>query len=132
MTLEHLNEICRGTLMETLGIVYGMDEKGGLTATMPVSDGHKQPFGHLHGGATIALAESLGSAASLFMLDGKSIVMGTQVNSQHLNSVRSGIVTASSELIFQNDKIHIWDIFVRYEQNRIISITRITNRIIVR
>lgn len=132
MTIDELNAICKDTLMETLGITYGLNEKGGLTARMPVTNGHKQPFGYLHGGATIALAESLGSAASLFLLDGKSLVMGTQVNTQHLNSVKAGSVLASSELIFQNDKIHIWDITIRDEADRIISITRITNRIIVR
>lgn len=132
MTIEQLNAICKETLMETLGIVYDLDEEGGLTATMPVTNGHKQPFGYLHGGATIALAESLGSAASLFLLDGKSLVMGTQVNTQHLNSVKAGKVKAYSKLIFQNDKIHIWDISIQDEANRLISITRITNRIIVR
>jgi 1,4-dihydroxy-2-naphthoyl-CoA hydrolase len=132
MTIGELNALCSGTFMERLGIRYDLDEQGQLIALMPVTGFHKQPFGYLHGGATIALAESLSSAASLYLLEGKSGVMGTQVNTQHLSSVKSGIVKASAHLIFNNDKIHIWDVSIVDDNEQLISISRITNRILSR
>lgn len=131
MTLAELNKSCNHTLVDLLGIEFIKNSSGALMASMLVSEYHKQPFGYLHGGASIALAESLASASSLWKLNGKAGVMATQVSTNHLLSIQDGIVVASGELVFESKKIHIWDIEVRNQEGLLLSVSRITNRIIL-
>jgi len=130
MTLDKLTKMCQGTLMDLLQIEFLLDSSGNLMASMPITDYHKQPMGYLHGGATIALAESLGSAASLYKLKGKAGVMATQLQTSHLLPASQGMVIATASLIVEQSKLHIWDIEVRDDQGQLLSITRLSNRII--
>lgn len=132
MTLSELNKMCNGTLMDLLQIEFLLDSSGNLMASMPITDYHKQPMGYLHGGATIALAESLGSAASLYKLKGKAGVMAVQLQTSHIQAARQGMVIATASLIVEQAKLHIWDIEVRDDQGQLLSITRLSNRIINR
>ena len=106
--LEFINSISKNTLMETLGITYTDVGDDYLEATMEVSPKVHQPMGLLHGGASVALAESVGSAASHLLVDTKSFdIKGIEITANHLKSVASGLVTAKANLIHKREKLHI-------------------------
>ena len=129
--LEQLNQFRKSTLMETLGIEY--TEIGGdyLVATMPVNSIVHQPIGILHGGATVALAESVGSAASFLFIDTeKFTVKGIEISANHLKSKKDGIVTAKASLVHKGRTTHLWQIAVTDEDGALISMCKITNIII--
>ena len=121
------------TLMETLEIEY-IDvalEPPMLKASMPVNSRVHQPAGLLHGGATAALAESLGSAASFMLIDReKSGVVGIELSCNHLRSITEGMVYGTAKIIHQGRSTHLWEIEVRDEKDRIISHCKLTNMII--
>lgn len=131
--LAQLNAMCPGTLMGTLGIVFvpaGADE---VAATMPVGPMVHQPAGLLHGGATVALAESLGSASSYLLVDQEMrSVVGIEVNANHIKAVRSGSVKATGRLAHRGRATHVWDIRVTNERDELVALCRITNMIIER
>ena len=98
---------------------------------MPVDERTKQPLGLLHGGATLALAETLGSMGSAMMVDLKTkAIAGIEINANHLKSVRSGKVIAKGTIIHKGRTTHVWDIRVVDEEGNTISICRITNLVI--
>jgi 1,4-dihydroxy-2-naphthoyl-CoA hydrolase len=110
---------------------FHVDELGRFCATMPVDERTHQPMGLLHGGATAALAESLGSMGSALIIDlSRQAVVGIEVNANHLRGVRSGVVTAVGELLHQGRTTHVWDIRVHDEQGRPVAVCRLTNLII--
>ena len=126
--LASLNKRCANTLMETLGIVYTEVGDAYLEATMPVTSKVHQPYGILHGGATAALAESVGSAASAFFIDAKNfLVKGISLSTNHLKSVKEGVVTARAQLIHKGRTTHLWEIKVVNEKGELISISKLTN-----
>jgi len=101
-----------------------------LSAEMPVVPKTHQPFGLLHGGVSVVLAETVGSTAShLALPDGKQGV-GLEINANHVRSVRSGIVTATSRLLHLGKMTHVWDIKIVNEQNKLVCVSRITMAII--
>lgn len=119
--------------METLGIVFIASSAEEVAATMPVGPITHQPMGLLHGGATVALAESLGSASSYLLVDTeRQSVVGIEVNASHIKSVRSGIVKATGRLIHKGRATHVWDIRVTNEQSELVAVCRITNMVIDR
>ena len=134
---EKFLEVCKqwskDTLMETLEIKYidaGVDF---LTATMPVNPRVHQPMGLLHGGASVALAESVGSAASLLLVNPeKQEVRGIEISANHLRSKREGIVTGTARIIHQGRSLHLWEIRITDEQDRLISICKLTNMVLPR
>ncbi len=134
MTAEQItraNALRKGTLMETLGITYVPSEHGTFTATMPLEARTHQPMGLLHGGATAALAESLGSAGSHLLLDdATSSVVGIEVNVNHLKSMRTGTVTATGRLVHRGRSTHVWDIRMTNESGELIALCRLTNLVI--
>ncbi|MBK6542838.1 MAG: PaaI family thioesterase [Flavobacteriales bacterium] len=119
------------TLVDHLDIRFGVDASGHLTASMPVDHRTHQPQGLLHGGATAALAETLGSVGSaiLVMPGGKNTV-GIELNVNHLKGVQSGRVTATGQLLHQGRTTHVWDIRVRNEREELVAVCRLTNMII--
>lgn len=131
--LSQANALCKGTLMETLGIRFvpaGPDE---AAATMPVEPRTHQPMGLLHGGATVALAESLGSASSYLLIDQDAqSVVGIEVNANHIRSVRSGTVKATGRLVHKGRATHVWDIRITDGPGDLVALCRITNMIIAR
>lgn len=131
--LKMCNDYCRNTLMDTLGIVYTDAGEGFLEATMPVTPAVHQPMGLLHGGATVALAESVGSAASLMFVNPElQEVRGIEIAANHLRSKREGMVTGTARIVHQGRSIHLWEIKVTDEQGRLISLCKITNMVLPR
>ena len=125
--LKLTNAICKNTLMETLKIEYTDLGEDYLTARMPVSPKVYQPDGVLHGGATAALAESVGSAA-VFVLNKnpKAIVRGIEISANHLKSVQSGYVHATARPINLGKTIQLWEVKVEDDNQQLISICKLT------
>jgi len=135
-TEDHIaeaNRWCRGTLQEALGITFHAGGPDELVATMPVGPATVQPMGLLHGGATAALAESLGSTGSAMLVDlSTQAVVGIEVNANHLKGVRSGMVTATGRLVHRGRSTHVWDIRVTDGEGALVAVCRMTNMILVR
>jgi uncharacterized protein (TIGR00369 family) len=130
---DRANSMMSNTLMAHLDIKYLVDHEGRMCASMPVDARTHQPMGLLHGGATVALAESLGSVASFLMVeDQQQAVVGLEVNANHLKGVRNGTVTATAELVHHGRTTHVWDIKVRNESGELCAVCRLTNLVIER
>lgn len=126
--LIFINSITKNTLMETLGIKYVDVGTDFLVATMPVNSKVYQPMGLLHGGATAALAESVGSAASHMFIDNSLfVVKGIELTANHLKSKKEGVVTATATVLHKGKTTHLWKIEVRDEEGVLISFCKITN-----
>ena len=109
--LEYCNKYSKNTLMETLDIEYIDAGEDFLTAKMPVTPKVHQPMGILHGGATVALAESVGSAASQFFIDReKFVVKGLEISANHLKSKTEGEVFATARIVHKGRTTHLWEI----------------------
>ena len=131
--LKMCNDYCKNTLMETLEIVYTDAGEGFLEAKMPVNSRVHQPMGLLHGGATVALAESVGSAASLLFVNPEiQEVRGIEISANHLRSKRDGVVTGTARIVHQGRSLHLWEVRVTDEQDRLISLCKITNMVLPR
>ncbi|MBO9620802.1 MAG: hotdog fold thioesterase [Niabella sp.] len=128
--LEHLN-----TAPEYMGTYLNIQFTGvtdnTLTATMPVTQRVKQPYGILHGGASVVLAETVGSYASALVIDPEvSMAVGLEVNANHLKPVTSGTVKAVCSPLHLGRKTHVWDIRIYNEQEQLTCISRLTVAII--
>ncbi|MGB5322917.1 hotdog fold thioesterase [Lutimonas sp.] len=122
-----MNAINKGTLMETLDITYTEIGDDFLVATMPVNSRVHQPMGLLHGGASVALAESVGSAASYYFLDHeKQEVRGLEINANHVRSVREGLVKATARILHKGRTTVLWEIKIEDEKHRLVSICKLT------
>ncbi len=127
------NNLCKNTLMETLNIEFIDAGEGYLVARMPVNSKVHQPMGLLHGGATVALAESVGSAASLMCVNLKDReVRGIEISANHLKAKREGIITATARIIHKGGSLHLWEIKITDEENNLISICKLTNMVLPR
>lgn len=125
--LSVCNSICKGTLMETLEIEYIDVGENFLLARMPVSSKVHQPDGVLHGGATVALAESVGSAASYVFLDGnKFFVRGIEIAANHVRSIKEGFVFARASILHKGRTTQLWEIKVTDEEGKLISNCKLT------
>ncbi|HET8837672.1 MAG TPA: hotdog fold thioesterase [Flavobacteriaceae bacterium] len=125
--LNACNAMCKNTMMETLGIEFIDAGDDFLVAKMPVTTKVHQPDGVLHGGANVALAESVGSAASFLFLDGnKYIVRGIEISANHVKSVREGFVFANATVLHKGRTIQLWDIKIRDEGNNLVSAVKLT------
>ena len=121
------NEICKGTLMETLGIEFVDVGENYLVAKMPVTPKVSQPDGLLHGGATVALAESVGSAASYVFMDAKEyFVRGIEISANHVKSIAKGEVFAHATMIHKGRTIQLWNIRITNEEDQLISQCKLT------
>ncbi|MEM8522304.1 PaaI family thioesterase [Flavobacterium sp. PL12] len=129
--LNYCNKISENTLMRTLNITYTDAGEDFLVATMPVNSSVHQPVGILHGGATVALAESVGSAASMLFVNPEvSDVRGIEISANHLKSKRNGIVTATAKIVHKGRSIHLWEIRIVDENDNLISLCKLTNMIL--
>jgi len=127
-TLKLLDRFIPNTLMETLNIKYTDVGEDFLVATMPVNPSVHQPMGLLHGGASVALAESVGSTAShLFVDNDKYEVRGIEISANHIRSKRDGLITATARILHKGRKTHLWEIRIEDEDNRLISLCKLTN-----
>ncbi|WP_296685272.1 PaaI family thioesterase [Flavobacterium sp.] len=129
--LDYCNGFAKTTLMGTLNIEYVDAGEDFLVATMPVNPSVHQPMGLLHGGATVALAESVGSAASMLFVNPElSEVRGIEIAANHLKSKRNGIVTATAKIIHKGKSIHLWEIRIVDENDQLISLCKLTNMVL--
>lgn len=125
--LSKCNQISKNTLMETLSIEYIDVGDDYLTARMPVGPKVHQPDGILHGGASVALAESVGSAASYIFLDAEHfVVRGMEISANHLKSIKEGYVYATARFIHKGRTTQIWEIRICDEQDQLISLCKLS------
>lgn len=121
----------KNTLMEALGIEITLLEKGKVMGKMPVDGRTRQPFGLLHGGASVALAETVASAGAYELVNKETqAVVGLEVNANHIRPAREGFVIAAGGLLHQGKTSMVWEIKITDEQNRLICISRCTIAII--
>lgn len=131
--LAKLNQSSVNTLMETLGIEYTDVGDGFLEATLPVGPLVHQPMGILHGGATAALAESVGSAASALLLNLEThYPVGLELSVNHIRSMRQGKVRARADLVHQGRTTHLWNISIRDEEGRMVAWSRLSMMVLAR
>ncbi|MCB0772477.1 MAG: hotdog fold thioesterase [Flavobacteriales bacterium] len=129
--LAWANSIRKHTMVEGLGIEFIPGAPGTLVATMPVDHRTRQPMGLLHGGATAALAETLGSVGSAMLIDLKEqAVVGIELNANHLKSASDGKVTATGTLLHKGRTTHVWDIRVHNHRGELVAVCRLTNMVI--
>lgn len=125
--LEQLNAKSKNTILELLDIRFESFTENSLTASMVVDQRTHQPYGLLHGGASVVLAESLGSSASYLCIDtNKYFCVGIEVNANHLRGVRSGRVTAVAHPVHIGRTTHVWDIRLTSEEGKASCISRLT------
>jgi len=125
--VKTLNEMSQNTMLSHLGIEFTELGEDSLTATMPVDHRTHQPMGLLHGGASAALAETLGSFASHLIVDtSKFNCVGLEINANHVRPKTEGIVTGIAKPIHLGSKTHIWEIRIEDERGKLICISRLT------
>ena len=131
LSLEALTNMSPNTMVEHLGIEFTRIGDDFIEAKMPVDHRTHQPMGLLHGGASVALAETLGSVAATFCLDTTSqYCVGLDINANHLKSVRSGYVTGIAQPLHIGKKTHVWEIRITNEAKELVCISRITLAVI--
>ena len=127
ITTKHLNAVSKDTLLENLGIEFTEIGNDHIIARMPVNERTQQPMGLLHGGASAALAESIGSTGSYLMINPKQqMAVGLEINANHVGSVHSGFVYGKGTIVHKGKTTHIWNIEIRDENEKLISICRLT------
>jgi 1,4-dihydroxy-2-naphthoyl-CoA hydrolase len=130
-SLEDLNERPKGHIGEVLEIEFTEITPDSLSARMPVNEKTRQPYGILHGGASVVLAETLGSVASNLVINSdKYIGVGLEVNANHLRPVKSGFVTGICTPIHIGGKTHVWDIKLYDQRGKMTCVSRLTVAII--
>ena len=131
MTIDEINAFCKNSLIENLGIRFTKASPTSIEATMPVNSKTTQPMGYLHGGASLALAETVASAGSMLITDPKTHnVFGMQVAGNHIASVKEGKVIAKATILHKGNSSHVWDVRIESEDGKLISTVRITNAIV--
>jgi 1,4-dihydroxy-2-naphthoyl-CoA hydrolase len=131
VTLEMLNKMSVNTMLQHIGIQFTKVGNGTIEARMPVDHRTHQPFGILHGGASVALAETLGSIAAMCCLDASTqYCVGLDINANHIKSVREGFVVGVVKPIHVGKKTHVWEIKISTEKEELVCISRITMAIL--
>lgn len=129
--LSSLNEMNKNTMMETLDIHFTDVGEGFIEATMPVTPKVHQPYGILHGGASIALAETVGSVLSAISIDmSKFKSVGMQMSTNHIRPKKEGTVTAHAEFVRKGRRTHLVKIEIRDEEENLICYCHLTNSIV--
>ena len=129
--LARINAWSTNTMMETLGIRITAIGDDWLQGTMPVDHRTHQPYGLLHGGASVVLAETLGSSAAMLTLDPeKELAVGLDINANHIRGVRSGIVTGTAKMLHIGRSTQVWEIRIESEEGALVCISRITMAVV--
>ena len=127
ITVESLNQWGPNTMAEVLGIEFTAVGEDYLEATMPVDKRTHQPMGLLHGGASVALAETMGSVAAISCIDvSRQYCVGLDINANHIRGVRSGFVKGITRPLHIGGKTHVWEIRITNEAGDLVCISRIT------
>ncbi len=131
ITVEQLNIFSKNSLAQNLGIEITRIGEDFVEARMPVDSRTVQPYGLLHGGASVALAETLGSlAAHCTVNDQNKSCVGLEINANHLKSVRNGFVTGIARPLHVGQRTQVWEIKITNEQNDLVCVSRITMAVI--
>jgi uncharacterized domain 1 len=125
-SVDELNALSRDTAIVALGIVFTEVGPDFLRATMPVDARTLQPYGLLHGGASVLLAETLGSSAGNLCVGEDAMVVGIEINANHLTAVREGLVTGTARPLHVGRSTQVWDIRIEDEVGRLACIARLT------
>ncbi len=129
--LARINGWSANTMMETLGIRITAFGDDWLAGTMPVDHRTHQPYGLLHGGASVVLAETLGSTAAMLTLDpAKEMTVGLDINANHLRGVRSGVVTGTARALHIGRSTQVWEIRIENDAGVLVCIARLTMAVI--
>jgi 1,4-dihydroxy-2-naphthoyl-CoA hydrolase len=132
-TLEDLNGNREGTLIGNLGILFTDIGDDFVRGTMPVDARTVQPYGLLHGGASVALAETLGSMGAAMCVDAAEYqVVGQEINANHVRAARSGLVTGTARAVHLGGRTHVWSIEIVNDAQKLVCISRITMAVIRR
>lgn len=127
ISLDDLHQLGANTMAEHLGMEWTELGADFLRAKMPVDHRTRQPYGLLHGGASVALAETLGSVgAALSIDDDKFIAVGLEINANHIRGVREGFVTGTARPLHRGSTTHIWEIRIEDERGKLVCVSRIT------
>jgi 1,4-dihydroxy-2-naphthoyl-CoA hydrolase len=133
LKLEDIQNFGDDNLGAHLGMSFSVLGSDFLEATMPVDHRTRQPYGLLHGGASVALAETLGSVGSALVVDhSKWMCVGLEINANHLRSVQKGLVTGRATPVHLGRSTHVWDIRISDERGKLVCISRLTVAIIHR
>ncbi len=133
VSLEHFQERSRNTLAEHLGIHVTEVGPDYLRATMPVNSHTHQPMGILHGGASVALAETVGSLAANLCVDSEKFsCVGQEINANHLRPIASGIVTGTARPFHIGARSQVWGIEIRNEDGKLVCVSRLTMAVVER
>ncbi|HUD41860.1 MAG TPA: hotdog fold thioesterase [Dokdonella sp.] len=130
--LDTLNAWSRQSLVGTLGIELTEAGEDFLRGTMPVDARTRQPFGLLHGGASVALAETLGSVAGNHCVGDGYMVVGVEINANHLRAKTDGVVTGTARPLHVGRSTQVWEIRIEDERERLVCISRITLAVVPR
>ena len=131
-TLETLNTLGAGTMARPLGIVFTEIGEDFIRGTMPVDDRTRQPLGLLHGGASVALAETLGSTGANLCVDDSRLCLGQEINANHVRSARTGTVTGTARPLHIGGRSQVWGIDIVDEAGALVCISRLTMAVIPR
>ena len=127
VTLQVLNKLSKNTMAERIGIEFTAIGADFLEAKMPVDERTRQPFGLLHGGASVALAETMGSVAAACCVDGsRQFCVGLEINANHIRGVRQGFVRGITKPVHIGKKTQVWEIRIVNESDELVCISRIT------
>jgi len=131
VSLESLDAVAQNTMSAHLGIEFTSVGPDFVSAKMPVDHRTKQPFGILHGGASVALAETLGSVASSLCIDlNEAYPVGLEINANHIRSVKGGYVYGTARPLHLGRRTHVWDIQIVNEEEKLICVSRLTVMIV--
>jgi len=126
--VKELNDFCTHSMIGGLGIVFTSIQSDSIHATMPVNSKTCQPNGWLHGGASLAFAETLAGAGSYLLIDRDRFnVFGLQVSGNHISSVKQGVLKGDAQLIHKGKTTHVWEVRISDEDLKLISAVRVTN-----
>lgn len=129
--LARINGWSANTMMETLDIRVTAVGDDWLQGTMPVDHRTHQPYGLLHGGASVALAETLGSTAAMLTVDPEqALVVGLEINANHIRGVRSGSVTGTAKVLHLGRTTQVWEIRIENEEGALVCISRVTMAVV--
>ncbi len=127
LTITDIQPLGKNTMGEHLGMVFTELGEDYLKATMPVDHRTKQPYGLLHGGASVALAETLGSVGAAMTVDPVNFIcVGQEINANHLRSVRDGLVTGIAKPVHIGASSQVWEIKIYNEKEKLVCISRLT------
>jgi 1,4-dihydroxy-2-naphthoyl-CoA hydrolase len=133
LSLDQLNDAGKETLNGSLGIVFTEVGEDFVRGTMPVDKRTMQPYGLLHGGASVALAETLGSMGAAMSVDAAEYqVVGQEINANHVRAARRGVVTGTARPVHIGGRTHVWAIEIVNEAQKLVCISRITMAVIKR